>query len=121
MPAAAHAAFEVRQQARGRLQGARLGNGVSSYGQPAATAAPPKACEVGARLHADGFGGFKPRGSGPTAPLYKRVGDTVFSDADGAAPPPPPRAAAPPPPPKAAAHSSAPALTFEDLVASSIA
>ena len=35
--------------------------------------------------------------------------------------PPPPRAAAPPPPPKAAARSSAPALTFEDLVANSIA
>ena len=122
VPAAAHAAFDVPlNKLEGGYKVRDYGNGVSSYGQPAANAAPAGECtKSGPGCMPDGFGGFKPRNSDPTAPLYKRVGDAVFSDADGA-PPPPPRAAAPPPPPKAAARSSAPALTFEDLVANSIA
>ena len=123
VPAAAHAAFEVPlNKLEGGYKVRDYGNGVSSYNQPAADAASAGVCtKSGPGCMPDGFGGFKPRNSDPTAPLYKRVGDAVFSDADGAAPPPPPRAAAPPPPPKAAARSSAPALTFEDLVANSIA
>ena len=114
VPAAAHAAFEVPlNKLEGGYKVRDYGNGVSSYGQPAANAAPAGVCtKSGPGCMPDGFGGFKPRDSDPTAPLYKRVGDAVFSDADGAAPPPPP---------KAAARSSAPALTFEDLVANSIA
>ena len=95
VPAAAHAAFEVPlNKLEGGYKVRDYGNGVSSYGQPAANAAPAGVCtKSGPGCMPDGFGGFKPRDSDPTAPLYKRVGDAVFSDADGA-PPPPPRAAA---------------------------
>jgi len=91
-------------------------------GQNTATGAKPGKleCAEGERLSPDGFGGKVCKSK--VKSVANRVGDAVVGGGDGDAPPPPPskpKAAAPKAAPKAPEYS-APALTFDDLLANSI-
>ena len=71
------------------------------------------------RLRPDGFGGYIER-TEDVQPVFKQLTSNLFEDDS---PPPAPKAAPPPPAAKksAAAKSSAPSLSFDDMLANSVA